>query len=193
MMYTKEISSPKGTGYTDNIDDALIEQYIANAAAGDTDGIAQLYAHTASSVYGFALSILKNTADAEDITHDTYVRIFAYAGSYKPRGKPLPWILEITKNLAFMALRKKKRDQPTEDELLYRMNVQTDFSETVTDELSVTQAMLTLGEEERQIVTLHAVTGLKHREIAKLLDIPLATVLSKYNRAIKKLKQRLGG
>ena len=45
-----------------------------------------------------------------------------------------------------------------------------------------------LGDEERQIVTLHALTGLKHREIAELLGLPLATVLSKYSRALKKLQ-----
>ena len=40
---------------------------------------------------------------------------------------------------------------------------------------------------------LHAVTGLKHREIAALLELPLATVLSKYHRALKKLKTRMKG
>ena len=45
-----------------------------------------------------------------------------------------------------------------------------------------------LNDQERQIITLHALTGLKHREIAALLDLPLPTVLSKYSRALKKLK-----
>ena len=48
-----------------------------------------------------------------------------------------------------------------------------------------------LSDEERQIVVMHAVSGLKHREIADLLRIPLGTVLSKYRRAIKKLRTRL--
>ena len=50
-----------------------------------------------------------------------------------------------------------------------------------------------LSDEERQIITLHAVSGLKHRQIAELLDIPLSTVLSKYNRAIKKLRNKIEG
>jgi RNA polymerase sigma-70 factor (ECF subfamily) len=50
-----------------------------------------------------------------------------------------------------------------------------------------------LSDEERQIITLHAVSGLKHRQIAELLDIPLSTVLSKYNRAIKKLQNKTEG
>ena len=43
-------------------------------------------------------------------------------------------------------------------------------------------------EEERTIVILHVVGGLKHHEIAKMMDIPLGTVLSKYKRTINKLK-----
>ena len=55
------------------------------------------------------------------------------------------------------------------------------------------QALASLGDEERQVVLLHAVTGLKHREIAALLEMPLATVLSKYHRALKKLRVQLEG
>ena len=58
---------------------------------------------------------------------------------------------------------------------------------------SVEQALGTLEEQARRIVLLHAVTGLKHREIAQLLELPLATVLSKYHRALKKLKAQLEG
>ena len=48
-----------------------------------------------------------------------------------------------------------------------------------------------LSDEERQIVTLHAAAGFKHREIAALLELPLSTVLTKYARAIKRLKRFL--
>ena len=54
-------------------------------------------------------------------------------------------------------------------------------------------AMNELADQERQIVILHAVTGFKHREIAAVLELPLATVLSKYRRALQKLKTKLEG
>ena len=53
--------------------------------------------------------------------------------------------------------------------------------------------MDTLSDEEREIVSLHALTGLKHREIAAMMDLALPTVLSKYHRALKKLKNSLQG
>ena len=49
--------------------------------------------------------------------------------------------------------------------------------------------IIDLNQQERQIVVLHAVSGFRHREIAQLLQLPLPTVLSKYHRALKKLKK----
>ena len=45
--------------------------------------------------------------------------------------------------------------------------------------------------EERQIFVLHAATGLRHREIAEILDLPTGTVLSKYNSALKKMRKEI--
>ncbi len=52
-------------------------------------------------------------------------------------------------------------------------------------------AFKVLVDEERQILMLHAVSGLKHREIATVMDMSLNTVLSKYHRAIKKMRSEL--
>ena len=54
-------------------------------------------------------------------------------------------------------------------------------------------ALADLSDEERRVVLLHAVTGMKHREIAALLELPLPTVLSKYHRALKKMRSLLEG
>ena len=51
--------------------------------------------------------------------------------------------------------------------------------------------MSVLDAEERQIVILHAMTGFRHREIAEVLDLPTGTVLSKYNRALKKMRKEM--
>jgi len=61
-----------------------------------------------------------------------------------------------------------------------------------TEEAIVLRAALRcLSEDERQIVILHAVSGMKHRELSELLDMPLSTILSKYARALAKLKTYL--
>ena len=60
------------------------------------------------------------------------------------------------------------------------------------DRLLLQEGLGRLGEEERYILLLHA-GGLKHREIAALLELPLSTVLSKYHRGLKKLHSLMKG
>lgn len=59
------------------------------------------------------------------------------------------------------------------------------------DRLVLEQCMNALDDAERQIVVLHAVGGMKHRETARLMGMTLTAVLSKYSRAIKKLKANI--
>ncbi|WP_312644702.1 RNA polymerase sigma factor [Hydrogenoanaerobacterium sp.] len=168
----------------------LDEGLIARVGNNDGEAFRALYCQTDRAVYGFALSILKNQQDAEDVMQDTYLKIRASAHLYQPRGKPMAWVLTITKNLARMKLRSKATVpcQPIEE-----LDNRLDFSCVTNqeDRLVLEAALTLLKEDERQIVLLHALTGLRHREIAQLLEMPLATVLSKYNRSLKKLRQYL--
>lgn len=168
-----------------NLDDILAE--IRN---GDTEALAQLYHRTATSVYAFALSILKNSHDAEDVLHDCYVNVFTSADSYSSLGKPMAWIMTITRNLCLKKLQERKRTADLDQEDWNRFS-SGDSTQANNDRILVRECMLTLNDEERQIVVLHAVAGMKHRQIGALLGIPLSTVLSKYNRAIKKLRANL--
>lgn len=61
------------------------------------------------------------------------------------------------------------------------------------DKIVLEAALDILSEEERNIVLLYAVTGLKHKEIAESLGLSLSTALSKYHRALKKLRNHLTG
>ena len=171
-----------------NNDTEIIENCIYKIAEKNSHALAELYNITSTSVYAFALSILKNTQDAEDVLHDCYINIHAAAGNYQSKQKPMAWILTITKNLCLQKLReyKKKSDIPQEDWQKYLEEQEKISSE---DKLVLKECMNNLSDEERQIVVLHAVGGFKHREIAEILLLPLPTVLSKYNRALKKLKK----
>jgi RNA polymerase sigma factor (sigma-70 family) len=60
------------------------------------------------------------------------------------------------------------------------------------ERLLLQDALAILGDEERRIVLLHT-AGLKHRETGEALGLPLATVLSKYHRALKKMRAYMEG
>ncbi len=167
-----------------------LERYIACIANGNKEALSDLYRNASAAVYGYALSILKNSHDAEDVLHDCFVNIHANAQNYRSFGKPMAWILTITKNLCLQKIRERNKtsDIPEED----WQNYISDCHEmTVNDKVIIEQCMTVLNDDERQIVLLHAVAGFKHREIASHMDMALATVLSKYNRAIKKLRAHL--
>lgn len=170
-----------------------LDDYIKGLAQGDKGALEKLYHETRTAVYAFSLSITKNPADSEDVLQETYLKIWANAGNYKAKGSPMAWILTITKNLSLMKLREKKRHQDMEPEE-WDMNFHLpDMVGTIDDRHLLEAALNLLTEEERKIILLHAVSGLKHREIADLLDMALATVLSKYHRGLKKLRKYIEG
>lgn len=177
--------------YRTNQAAAALDHCLARVAEQDRDALAELYQRTSPSVYGFALSILKNTQDAEDVLHDCYVNIHAAAAGYRSSGKPMAWVLTITRNLCLRRLQERKRssDLPQAD---WERCLEGREELLPEDRLLLTQCMERLTDQERNIVVLHVVSGFKHREIAEMLSLPLATVLSKYRRALKKLKQSFG-
>lgn len=166
----------------------LLEQLLAGMAAGDPQALAGFYGRTARAAYAFALSILQDPQDAQDILQDTYLRAWNMAGSYRAGGKPVGWLLAILRNLAYMKLRRRARTAPMAPEDLDAFFA-AQPGVTSEDRLLLRTALVQLAEEERQVVLLHAAAGLKHREIAGLLGLPLGTVLTKYQRALKKLKE----
>ena len=83
----------------------LDENLILRMANGDGHAFTELYQLTSGAVYGFALSILRNREDAEDVMHDAFIKTYTGAVTYKPTGKPLAWILTIVRNLAYNKIR----------------------------------------------------------------------------------------
>lgn len=167
----------------------LDERLLPLVGQGDPEAFEVLYRSTEKAVYALALSILRNPHDAEDIVQETYLKVRAAAHLYVPQGKPLAWLFTITKNLCRDLLRGQSRTEAApdgaEDDLRFS------YVSDPTDRLVLEAALKALGEEERQVVLLHAASGLKHREIARDLGLPLSTVLSRYSRALKKLQRYL--
>ena len=168
----------------------VLESYLVRMANGDMSALSGLYERTHAAIYGYALSLLKNVQDAEDVMQDTLVKAFHSAGQYRSAGKPMAYLMTIARNEALMRIRSRGRTVAmSPEDWQEQFADRPDMSQE--DMLTLKALLDTLSDEEREIVTLHALTGLKHREIASLLGLALPTVLSKYNRAIKKLGKSL--
>ena len=92
-------------------EDALLDTYISHIALGSQDALAALYQRTHAAAYGFALSILKNAHDAEDVLQDVYLQVWHGASGYRSHGKAMGWLMTITRNLALDRLRQRSRAQ----------------------------------------------------------------------------------
>lgn len=183
-----EIEARKATGRDlEAVDDELISRI----AAGDAGSFEKLYRSTDKAVYACALSILKNHHDAEDVMQETYLRVRGAAAGFRPDGKAAAWVLTIARNLAYMRLRSLKLQAPQDPELLEGRADPEEPAHEFDNRAVLQSALKILDDTERQVVLLHSVSGMKHREIAELLKIPLSTVLSKYSRSLTKLKKYL--
>ncbi len=169
-----------------------LSRLLTRVAAGEQEALAALYCRTRTAVYGLALSYLKNAHDAQDLTQDVFVQVWERAWQYRPGGSAMGWLLSVCRSLCLMHLRREGRHETLSDEQWDAIPAE-DTALGVHERLVLQHALSGLGDEERRIVLLHAVTGLRHREIAALERLPLATVLSKYHRALKKMRAQLEG
>ena len=170
-------------------DQPLDEGLLPRVGQGDRAALEALYVQTEKAVYALALSLLRDPEDARDVTQEVYLKVRAAAHLYVPQGKPLAWLFTITRNLCRDLQRSRTQDGQAPEDL--ENDARFSYVSDPTDRLVLEAALKALGDEERQVVLLHAVSGLKHREIAQDLGLPLSTVLSRYNRALKKLKRHL--
>lgn len=181
LLYTVEQSAKKAAPDRDRLD-----RCIQGIAENDRAAFEEFYNLTRASVYGYTLSVLKNTHDAQDAMHDCYLSVYKGAAGYKSSGKPMAWVITIAKNHCLKRLNSQKAE-----------SIGTETSENIfadspelddEDRIVISKCLTALSDEERQIVVLHAVAGFKHREIAEQLSLPVSTVLSKYSRALNRLK-----
>ncbi len=176
--------------------DRELYSLLTRVRAGDMAAFEQIYHAMKSPVYTVALRILGDTGLSEDVVQEVFVKLY--------RQPPLPdvhqpraYLFRMARNSALDTLRRRavrraavSLDDPT-----------CGIGDTLSDPAAadggvglrwdLERAMASLSETERQIVTLHVNAGLKFREIAAVMEMPLGTVLGQYNRALSRLRRLL--
>lgn len=175
---------------TNIIDEGLFEK-IAN---GDDAAFNELYYASYRQIYGFLLALTKNKEDAEDLLQNTYIRIRNGSHLYRKQGTPMTWMCAVAKNQFLDFVRKKSKGVSVDFDEVEKyvsegLGTGVKQHKDVENEMVLEKAFEILNKQERTIVVLHMIDGLKHREISKITGIPLSTVLSKYNRSLKKLRE----
>ena len=164
------------------------EGVFAKIAAGDNEAMQGLYEVSYKPVFVLLLSFTQNYHDAEDLLQETYIKVRRGAHLYQPRGNPMAWIMKIARNVFLSQYRSEKSRRSVGFEDVENQIPLEQISE-VEDRILIEQMMKRLNEEERAILVLHIVDGMKFREIGEILDKPTGSVLSMYHRGLSKMKK----
>ena len=158
-------------------------------------------------LYSAALRLTRNPSDAEDLVQETYLRAYRGFHTFEEGTNLKAWLYRILTNTFINEYRKAKR-RPVEAELddledlyLYRRlggadeahaarSPETEVLEHIPEQ-DVKEAVESLPEQYRMAVLLADVEGFSYKEIAKILDIPIGTVMSRLHRGRKLLQQAL--
>ncbi len=166
------------------------ENLFKRMGGNDMTALDELYHLTERTMYAFSLSLTRNHQEALDLMQDMYIKVLSAAHLYKPQGKPLAWMFTITKNIFYTKTQRSRRIFSIDPEIMYS-DMNFSYVEDLEDRLVLEGVLSLLTKEERNIVLLYAVSGMKHKQIAESLDLKLSTVLSKYHRSLKKLRAYL--
>lgn len=188
ILFTFVIDDESKKSYSNKlyIDEKLFELIGQN----DMHALEELYHITERTLYAYILSIVKNHDETLDVMQETYIKIMSSAHLYKPMGKPLAWMFTIAKNIHISKLRKEKKEFNM-DSIEMEDDLKFSYVTDNEDKIVLEAALRILDEDERKIVILYAVSGLKHKEIAESTGLKLSTALSKYHRALAKLRKHL--
>jgi RNA polymerase sigma-70 factor (ECF subfamily) len=159
------------------------------------------------ALYTAALRMTRNSAEAEDLVQETYLKAYRAFGSFEQGTNLKAWLYKILTNTFINAYRSRRRRpeqteiEDVEDLYLYRRlggleaatagrSAEEEVLDHFTDS-AVKEALESLPESFRMTVLLADVEGFSYREIADIMEIPIGTVMSRLHRGRRALQKAL--
>ena len=170
------------------------EVLISRIANGDRLAMQVLFARHHVRVYRFVLRLVRNEATAEDLISEVFLDVWRQAAKFEGRSQVSTWMLSIARFKALSALRRKP-EQELADETAAAIEDHSDDPEVTLakkDKGAVLRECLTaLSAEHREVVDLVYYHEKSVEEVARIVDIPEATVKTRMFYARKKLSELL--
>jgi RNA polymerase sigma-70 factor (ECF subfamily) len=173
---------------------------------GDYRAFDDLVTKHRGRVYAMIQNMVKNEADAWDLSQEVFVKVWKALPKYEARARFSTWMYRITHNVVYDWMRKRKIESAGEldDNILTRERIATGARATparnarpdealVNEELRkrIENALEQISPEHREVILLREVQGLEYKEIADAMDCSIGTVMSRLFYARKKLQTLL--
>jgi RNA polymerase sigma-70 factor (ECF subfamily) len=202
--FSEDVSTKETQAGEAAIDAGLVQRFID----GDESAFNEIVARYRGRIFGLTLNLLRNTADAEEVTQDAFIRAYRGLGRFRGESSFATWLYRIALNLArnryWYFFRRRRHNWVSLDHPLGQ-DSETTFAdliadrdhdpaqETASDEFSalVATCMERLDCKHREILTMRNVLDLSYEEIARTLGINIGTVKSRIARAREYLRELL--
>ena len=177
-------------------------ELVEAARGGDAEAFGKLVRRHQKRVFRLAVHLLRNGAEAEDVTQETFVRAYGAINRFDGRSEPFTWLYRIAVNLSLNAIRARRtgRNAGTTDDprieavLVERRPGMADPARQTTDRELATalcEGIDALSETLRTTLVLVTIDGMSHAEAAAVLGCPEGTVAWRIHEARKKLRDFL--
>lgn len=176
-----------------------LAELVVASAAGDRVSFAALYDATAPRVFGLVVRVVRDRSQAEEVTQEVFLQVWASAGSFDPaRGSALGWVLTLAHRRAVDRVRSAVA-QSRRDVAYESRQSETPFDSTAEsaegrmEATRVRAALTVMTPTQRSAVELAFFDGLTHQEVSQQLGVPLGTAKTRIRDGLRRMRDELGG
>src|SRR5437660_3927619 len=165
--------------------------------AEEPEALSQLYDRYSGILKALILRVIHNEAEADDLLQEVFMEIWNQAKNFSAKkGKPLGWMVTLTRRRAIDALRKKQayaraeerlQAQPEQQPLAWVQNATENAIEAGDTRVLMAKVINSLPVAQQQVIELAFFQGMSQREIASHTNIPLGTVTNRLELVLKKI------
>ena len=168
------------------------------SSRGDQEAFARLYDATSARVFGLAVRIIRDPAQAEEVAQEAYLEIWRTASRFDPaKGSAQAWMLTIVHRKSVDRVR--SAEASTRRDTTYELRNQTvdhdstaDAAHASLEARRVRNAMESLTAAQREALELAYFGGYTHTEVASMLDLPVGTAKTRIRDGLIRLRDTIG-
>jgi RNA polymerase sigma-70 factor (ECF subfamily) len=184
-------SSPEGTG-------TPLAELLSRCARGDEHAFADLYDATARRVHGLVLRVVRDPAQAEEVTQEVYLQAWRTSARYdEQKGSAMSWLMTLAHRRAVDRVR--SAEAASRQDTTYHQRTQVvphdataEAAETSIEAHRVRTALAELTKVQREALELAYFGGYTHTEVATLLDLPVGTAKTRIRDGLIRLRDAMG-
>ena len=158
---------------------------------GEGEAFAGLYEAYAARLQQYARSLLRSTAEAEDVVHDVFIGLAKQVAAGRPPRGAAAYLYTSIRNRSMDRLR-RRRERPLEVSSPELIAAPAGDLERIEHQRTLEKALQALPSEQAEVVVLRTWHDLEFRAIAELQGVSLSTALSRYQYGLDKLRKELG-